>query len=144
MKFMIDFPGDHSWVGIPMYQAIFCELLVVKEIRKNSNSVLQWFREKRYIVLLTELHLLVEYILFTKTLPWSFNVSLINGRFKYMLAFSSKILTALYAILVPPSVTFLTSRLSWLHKAKGNKIHFYCKNDQCFQFGRTFFLSLKL
>lgn len=29
---MIDFPGDNSQVGfgVPMYQAIFCELLVVK------------------------------------------------------------------------------------------------------------------
>lgn len=53
---MIDFPGDHSWVGfgVPMYQAIFCELQVVKakpiqrdRSEKKSNSGLQWFREKR-------------------------------------------------------------------------------------------------
>ena len=49
---MIDFPSDHSLVGfgVPMYQAIFCELLVVKEpemSEKKSNSMLHWFGEKR-------------------------------------------------------------------------------------------------
>jgi len=49
---MIDFPSDHSLVGfgVLMHQAIFRELLVVKEpemSEKKSNSMLQWFREKR-------------------------------------------------------------------------------------------------
>lgn len=35
---MIDFPGDHSWFGsgVPMYQVILCELLVVKEIDQKK------------------------------------------------------------------------------------------------------------
>lgn len=68
---MIDFPSDQSLVdfGVPMYQAIFCELLLVKEpemLEKKSKSMLQWFREMRLIILLTEILLLEEYILFTK------------------------------------------------------------------------------
>lgn len=48
---MIDFPGDHSWVGfgVPMYQAIFCELLVVKETdQKKSPTVCYSGSEKIY------------------------------------------------------------------------------------------------
>lgn len=49
---MIDFPSDQSLVAfsVTMYQAIFCELLVVKEpemSEKKSNSMLQWFRQMR-------------------------------------------------------------------------------------------------
>lgn len=50
---MIDFPGDHSWVGfgVPTYQAIFCELLVVncqkERDKKKSPTVCYGGSEKK-------------------------------------------------------------------------------------------------
>lgn len=55
-----------------------------------------------------------------------------------MLLFSSHIITSLQAIPVPPSVTCLTSHLSWFHKAKSGNYITMPQKGSMFKFDKTF------
>lgn len=70
MRFKIDFQPVHGWFwctyvpGNPLWTASSERAGDVR--KKKADSMLQRFREKREIVLLIEIYLLEEYILFTK------------------------------------------------------------------------------